>query len=134
MTTPITITTPTTTRTNKHSLLAGAVLLSLSAITFASNEVNSASIPTVNIPVIDNAQVFADFTDSMPAVLNYFTSATEEDIIDFYKQNFDEPISQEKKRERLTLTFQKEKQTIRVIISQQNNKRQVDVIIEQAQG
>lgn len=124
------MTTLTTTPTNKNALLAGVVLLSLSAMSFASDKVNAVSIPPVNIPVMDNAHVFADFTDSMPAVLNYFTSATEEDIIDFYKQNFGESISQEKKRERLTLTYQKETQAIRVVISQQNNKRQVDVIVE----
>jgi len=115
----------TSTRINKYSLLAGAVLIGLSAITFASDE--------VTIPMIENAQVFADFTDEIPAVLNYFTSATEEEIIDFYKQSFGESTYQETKRGRLTLSYKKEKQTIRVIISKQNNKRQVDIIVEQTQ-
>jgi len=118
----------TTTRTSKYSLLTGAVLFSLSALTFAGDEVTP-----VSIPMIDNAQVFADFSDDIPAVLNYFTSSTEEQIIDFYKQNFGESISQERKRDRLTLTYQKEEQTIRVVISQQNNKRQVDIIVEETQ-
>ena len=78
-------------------------------------------------------KVFADFSDDIPAVLNYFTSSTEEQIIDFYKQNFGESILQERKRDRLTLTYQKEEQTIRVVISQQNNKRQVDIIVEETQ-
>ncbi len=123
----------TTTRTHKYSLLVATVLLSLSSVTFANDEADAVLIPTVEIPVIENAQVFADFTDSMPAVLNYFTSATEEQLIDFYKQNFGESISQEKKRERLTLIYKKEKQTIRVVISPQNNKRQVDIIVEQGE-
>jgi len=118
----------TITLTRKYSLLTGAVLFSLSALTFASEESNP-----VSIPMLDNAQVFADFTDDIPAVLNYFTSSTEEQVIDFYKQSFGESIFQEKKRGRLTLTYQKEKQTIRVIISHQNNKRQVDIIVEQTQ-
>jgi hypothetical protein len=116
----------TTTRINKYSLLTGAILLSLSSVTYASDEMKPLSIP-----MVDNAQVFADLTDSMPAVLNYFTSVTEEQIIDFYNQNFGESISQEIKRGRLTLIYSKENKTIRVVISQQNNKRQVDVIVEQ---
>ena len=118
----------TTTPTKNYSLLAGAVLLSLSAVTFASDEVSP-----ISIPMVENAQVFADFTDSLPAVLNYFTLATEEEIIDFYNQNFGESISQEIKRGRLTLIYSKENKTIRVVISQQNNKRQVDIIVEETQ-
>jgi len=112
--------------TRKYSLLAGAVLLSLSALSYAE-----VATP-VSIPMVENAHVFADFTDEMPAVLNYFTSATENEVIDFYKQNFGEPIFQERKRDRLTLTYKKEHQAIRVVISEQNKKRQVDIIVESA--
>ncbi|PCH94551.1 MAG: hypothetical protein COB83_11155 [Gammaproteobacteria bacterium] len=108
--------------TSKFTLLASAVLLNISSVAFANNA-------AVNIPMLDNAQVFAEFTDEMPAVLNYFTLATEAEIIDFYQQHFNEPTSQERKRGRLTLTYQQEQQTVRIIISQQNNKRQVDVIV-----
>jgi len=113
-----------TTRTNKLSLLAGAIFFSMSPLALADTN-------SFDIPMLDNAKVFADFTDDMPAVLNYFTSATEDQIIDFYQGHFGESISQERKRGRLTLTFQQEKQTMRVVVSQQNNKRQVDVIIEE---
>ena len=115
----------TTTRINKYSLLTAAVLFSLSVFTFANDEKQP-----VSIPMIDDAQVFADFTDDTPAVLNYFTSSTEEQIIDFYQQNFGEVTSQEVIQERLTLTYLRETQTIRVVISQQNKKRQVDIIVE----
>jgi len=118
----------TTTLTRKYSLLAGAVLLSFTALTYASDEVTP--IPMIEIPVVENAHVFANFTDDIPAVLNYFTSSTEKQIIDFYEQKFGESISQERKRNRLALTYQREKHTIRVVISQQNNKRQVDIIVE----
>lgn len=118
----------TTTHTNKCSLLASAVLFTLSSLALASNDAN----PVV-IPMMDNAQVFADFTDDMPAVLNYFTRASETQIIEFYQQKFGETITQERKRGRLTLSYKKEKHTMRVVISQQNNKRQVDVIVEQVQ-
>jgi hypothetical protein len=116
----------TTTRTGKYSLLTGVTLLTLSSITFAANDTNSVSIPTLK-----EAQIFADFTDAMPAVLNYFTPATEAQIISFYQQSYGEAISQERKRGRLTLSYLTKEQTVRVVISQQNNKRQVDVIVEQ---
>jgi len=118
----------TTTRTNKYSLLASAVLFTFSSVALANNDANS-----VVIPMMANAQVFADFTDDMPAVLNYFTAATEAQVIAFYQQQFGETIAQERKRGRLTLSYQQEKRIMRVVISQQNNKRQVDVIIEQRQ-
>ena len=110
---------------NKYLLLASAFLFSFSSVILAKKEPASASIP-----IIENAKVFADFTDSMPAVVNYFTSATEEQIIDFYQQKLGKTASQERKRGRLTLTYRQEKQTMRVVVSQQNNKRQVDAIVE----
>ena len=66
----------------------------------------------------------------MPAVVNYFTKKTEEEIIAFYQKEYGEPLQQERKRGRLTLNFSQETNNIRVVISQQNSVRQVDVIIE----
>ena len=113
---------------NKYALLgtsvAGAFLFSLSSVALASSN-------EISIPMLDNAQVFAEFTDEMPAVLNYFTLATEEQVVNFYQQQFNEPTSKERKRGRLTLTYLKGEQAIRVVVSQQNKKRQVDVIVEQ---
>ncbi|WP_114326967.1 hypothetical protein [Candidatus Colwellia aromaticivorans] len=114
---------------NKFSLFVSAILLSFSTSIYALEE-SDASTNSVIIPIMTNAQVFADFTDELPAVLNYFTSATEEQIINFYQQHYGEFIAQEEKRGRLTLTYQQEKHNIRVVISQQNRKRQVDVIVE----
>ena len=31
----------------------------------------------IDIPVLEDAQVFAEFSDALPAVINYFTQATE---------------------------------------------------------
>lgn len=112
-------------RINKYGLLTSAILLSLSTTVLAMDEAKP-----VLIPVIDNAHVFANYTDDMPAVLNYFTSASEDEIIDFYNQNYGESVSQERKRDRLTLTYKRENKSIRVVISQQNSKRQVDIIME----
>lgn len=84
----------------------------------------------IDVPVLENAQIFAEFSDSLPAVINYFTSSTEAEVIDFYQQAFGEPYSQERKRGRLTLQYSEGEEAMRVVISQQNKKRQVDVIIE----
>ena len=84
----------------------------------------------IDIPVLADAQVFAEFSDALPAVINYFTKSTEAQVIDFYQQAFGEAQSQERKRGRLTLMYQEGEEAMRVVISQQNNKRQVDVIIE----
>lgn len=83
----------------------------------------------INIKKIEDAQVFASFTDELPAVLNYFTKASEQQIIDFYISEYGEIKSQELKRKRLTLKFENNGQNIRVVISKQNNKQQVDVIV-----
>jgi hypothetical protein len=111
------------------SLFVSAILLVFSTSIFAFED-NDATKGSVIIPMMTNAQVFADFTDDVPAVLNYFSSATKEQIIDFYQQHYGEYLSQEEKRKRLTLTYKQKNHSIRVVISQQNKKRQVDVIVE----
>jgi len=84
----------------------------------------------IDIPVMQDSQVFAEFSDSLPAVINYFTQSSEVEVIEFYQQAFGEPYSQERKRGRLTLQYRGAEELMRVVISQQNKKRQVDVIIE----
>ncbi len=107
------------------------LLLNAAAFTFSANVFalvdNQKDI--VSIPMIENAQVFAEFTDDVPAVLNYFTTSKEAQIINFYQQQYGKALSQERKRDRLTLKFQQKNYDIRVVISQQNNKHQVDVIV-----
>ncbi len=114
---------------SKVSLLLSIILLSFSASTYALAD-REANTNSVVIPIITNAQVFAKFTDELPAVVNYFTRATQEQTIDFYQQHYGEFLSQEKKRGRLTLTYQHKNQRVRVVISEQNSKRQVDIIVE----
>jgi hypothetical protein len=84
----------------------------------------------IDIPILEDAQVFAEYSDSLPAVINYFSYASESQVIDFYQQAFGEPRSQERKRGRLTLKYAEGAEAMRVIISQQNKRRQVDVIVE----
>lgn len=86
----------------------------------------------VQIPVMDDARVFAEFIDDLPAVVNYYTDATEEDVIAFYTEYFDQPVEQERKRGRLTVIFYLDDISTRVVISQQDQYRQVDVLQENA--
>jgi hypothetical protein len=99
---------------------------------FSSNVFALNNVPhiIVEIPKLDNAQVFADFTDGFPAVLNYFTQSTEAQIIEFYKKHYGKVVSKERKRGRLTLFFLQENQSMRVVISQQNNKHQIDIMVD----
>jgi len=116
------------------------ILLSFSSTTFANDEttdkdhIDDNKIMTEkvlnSVPVIENAYVFAQFTDKMPMVVNYFTLSTEEQIIDFYQKSYGEILTRELKRDRLTLSYHHNEQKIRVVISQQNKKRQVDIIIQ----
>ena len=108
---------------------------SLSAILFAFTLVNAnlavaEESVTLSIPTMSDARIFAEFKDKMPAVVNYFSKSTEEEIIAFYQKEYGLPLAQERKRGRLTLTFNQEMQNIRVVISHQNNLKQVDVIVE----
>ncbi|NMP31359.1 hypothetical protein HII17_07280 [Thalassotalea sp. M1531] len=86
----------------------------------------------VYIPVLDDAKVFAEFIDSMPAVVNFYTYATEDDVIAFYTENYGEPVEQERKRGRLTVIYYLEDIATRVVISEQDDYRQVDVLQESA--
>jgi hypothetical protein len=84
----------------------------------------------VTIPTMSDARIFAEFKDKIPAVVNYFSKSTEEEIISFYQKEYGQPLGQERKRGRLTLNFNQEMQNIRVVISHQNSMRQVDVIVD----
>lgn len=83
-----------------------------------------------SIDKMADAQVFAEFSDKMPVVVNYFTSATEAEVLAFYQEAYGKLVSQERKRGRLTSYFSVDDMAVRVVISQQNNKRQVDILVE----
>lgn len=86
---------------------------------------------TLAIPVVSDARVFAEFKDKLPAVVNYFTHRSEQEVISFYQNEYGQIEQQERKRGRLTLNFNQAHSKIRVVISQQNKLRQVDVIVEE---
>jgi hypothetical protein len=110
-----------------YSILITAIVFNLSAISVAGEIIKK---PVINIPVLEDAQIFADFTDVLPAVVNYYTLATEEQITTYYSQHFGVPILQENTQKYLTLLYQQEQKMMRVVISQQQNQRQIDIIIE----
>ncbi|MBL4910646.1 MAG: hypothetical protein JKX78_11635 [Alteromonadaceae bacterium] len=95
-----------------------------------SNDISLNNTSTISIPILENAKVFADFSDKLPAVIDYFTKADEDSVINFYQMAYGEVLSQERKRGRLTLTFADDTNNIRVVISTQNKMRQVDVLVE----
>jgi len=111
----------------RHNL---SLISVLSLGLFFSTTQANATEESIVIAKLSDAQVFADFTDELPAVVNYFTSATEEEIISFYQKNYGKMFDSERKRGRLTLKFSQQELSIRVVISQQNRKRQVDVLIQ----
>lgn len=82
------------------------------------------------VPIISDARVFAEFVDRFPAVVNYYTFASELEVINFYTESYGEPLEQDRKRQRLTLSFLMDGIATRVVISQQDELRQVDVIQE----
>jgi len=112
---------------HKASVIVGVLLFSISGLTVNAHAKEAEKI---DIPVVENARIFAQFDDKIPAVVNYFTSAKEAQVIEFYSTQYGEPIQQERKRGRLTLNFNNAPYNVRVVISQQNNARQVDVIVE----
>ncbi|MEW6981993.1 hypothetical protein AAD001_05010 [Colwelliaceae bacterium 6471] len=110
-----------------NKLLLTLFCLGLSSSAYAK------TLDKIEIPVMDNAKIFAQFNEDFPAVVNYFVKTSEEDVISFYQNIYGEPQLQERKRGRLTLRFAKADQMIRVIISPQNNNQQVDILIEHMQ-
>jgi hypothetical protein len=100
------------------------------SVFFTYSGISMANEQGIEIPTLDNARIFAEFKDRMPAVVNYFTKSSEQEVIEFYQGEFGEPTNKERKRDRLTLSYQVEKKSIRVVISEQNKVRQVDVIVE----
>jgi len=114
----------------KTAYLFSTILLAFTLVT--ANLAVAEENVMVTIPTMSDARIFAEFKDKIPAVINYFSKSTEEEIIYFYQKEYGKPLAQERKRGRLTLNFTQEMQNIRVVISHQNNHRQVDVIVEKS--
>lgn len=107
--------------------ICGVILLTLATSCVSAQETITDNLI---IPIVENAKVFAKFSDESPAVANYFSALSESDIINFYRQYYGAPIKEERKRGRLTLHFTQSSSNVRVIISPQNSLRQVDILVE----
>ena len=101
-------------------------MLCSAMLTTAAHSENSNS---VSIDVMSDARIFAQFDQEIPAVVNYFTKMSEQNIIDFYQGKYGSPNSSVRLKGRLTQKFNHDGRRFRVVISQQDNYRQVDVIV-----
>lgn len=112
---------------HKSSFLIVITLL----VCLSSNQISALeNTEQYNIPYLEDAKVFAEFTNELPAVVNYFTAHNEQEIVNFYQEKFGKAISSEMKRGRLTLSFNHEDKKISVIVSQQGKKHQVDILLK----
>lgn len=111
---------------NKTSI---SYLVAISCSFLSSTVVAQQDSDEINIAVIKQAKVFADFRQSLPAVVNYYTKLSQDEVIAFYKKAYGEPIERSTKRGRLTLKYSVDNKKIRIIVSEQNNQRQVDILV-----
>lgn len=107
-------------------IMISSILLCLSSNGVSANQSDN----SYAIQYLEDAKIFAEYTDKLPAVINYFTDHTEQEVIAFYQEKYGEVNSREIKRGRLTLYFSDEAKQLRVIISPQGNKLQVDVLLK----
>ncbi|XPF95624.1 hypothetical protein ACM9HF_06315 [Colwellia sp. RE-S-Sl-9] len=118
--------------TNKSlifSMFCSTLCSALLSSTLLSTSVNAADTEKVTIEVMNDAKIFAQFDDEVPAVINYFTKNNETSIVDFYEENYGQAISSSRKKGRLEKSFIKDNYNIKIIISEQDNFRQVDVLV-----
>ena len=88
---------------------------------------NLTQVKNKYIPVMSDAIIFANYDEDLPAIVNYYTYKSEEEVSNFYQENFTQILNQERKQGRLILTFTNNDKPVTIIISQQDNKQQVDV-------
>ncbi len=109
--------------------LLPATLLIIGLVVLPTTVLAEKTGQKVEIITMNDAIVFANFSDELPAVINYFTKYSEQEIIDFYRQQYGEATKSSVKRNRLTSYFSFNGMGVRITISLQNKKRQVDVIV-----
>lgn len=79
------------------------------------------------IPMPEQARVFADYTEKQPFVISYFTDLNEQALVSFYQEKLGDIKAQSRKRERLQLFFESDIHKTRVIISTQKNATEVNI-------
>lgn len=117
--------------TIKTSLLALSLSFGLITTAAIAEESTEAETITIEIPMVTDAQVFSKFNDKYPAMVNYFTKNSFDEITSFYSDQFGSPISEQTVYGRLELKYEHMQQTIRVIVAKQKAHREVDVLVEE---
>ncbi|NMP16775.1 hypothetical protein [Thalassotalea sp. Y01] len=92
-----------------------------------SEQVGSES--TINIPVLDDAHIFSQFNDELPAMVTYFTKSDFDQVRQFYSEQFGAPSSDRIQYGRLELHFDHLGNDVRVIVDEQQSHHEVDVIM-----
>ncbi|WP_286232595.1 hypothetical protein [Thalassotalea sediminis] len=80
------------------------------------------------IPIPAKAKVFYEQSDNYPQLINFFTTFTETELVNYYQSHLGTPSVNELKRGHRQLTFSHEKDEIRIIISSQINATEVSII------
>ncbi|MDN3652918.1 hypothetical protein QWY77_09120 [Thalassotalea ponticola] len=116
------------------SLLCLASMQNTAIATPYSSSSDTTATISIDIPMLADAKVFAAYTDSMPAVVNYFTQADTEQIRQYYTEKFGVPVSERTQYGRLELYFDYMQSDVRVIVDPQDylpesNMQEVDVIM-----
>ncbi len=81
------------------------------------------------IATVADAEVFYQYTNKLPSVVNYFTAYSQQQIIDFYQDKYGIAKKKQIVGSRITLYFTLEKTSIKVNIAPQDGKQQVDIIV-----
>jgi hypothetical protein len=105
------------------------LMFSMFCSALLSSAVHAANDNGVSIDVMSDARVFAQYDEEIPAVINYYTKKSEQNVIDFYRGKYGSPSFSQRLKGRLTQKFMHDGKHFRVVISQQDNYRQVDVIV-----
>ncbi|OUS23264.1 hypothetical protein A9Q98_15790 [Thalassotalea sp. 42_200_T64] len=111
------------------SLVYGLAFSASYNLAFAEENTETETI-SIEIPMVNDAQIFSEFNDKYPAMVNYFTKNTFDEVTAFYSDQFGSPVSEQTRYGRLELKFEHMQQSIRVIVAKQKHHREVDVIVE----
>jgi hypothetical protein len=115
------------------TLCIAILLLTFSQLTHATKHQQEPLPPLLADPyviaTVADAEVFYQYTNKLPSVVNYFTAYSQQQIIDFYQDKYGIAKKKQIVGSRITLYFTLEKTSIKVNIAPQDGKQQVDIIV-----
>jgi len=83
----------------------------------------------VTVPLTEDAKVFAKYVEDYPVVVNYYSQASEQEIIDFYTEQYGPVMETINEKQRTRVIFMHEGKVATIIISAQGKAQQVDILI-----